>query len=693
MARKSTIRLLLINKSDNEGERLISLFRNAGRVARAHRASTLEALHNSLNDQDWDLVIADDNHPEISVEQCLEQLQKTSPHIPAIVLRDSDTQSALDAGASDVVASEDDQRLIFAAFRELEHAETFQELALLKIKLAETEQRCNLLMDQSQDAIAYLADGMLVSTNPLFCQRFGYESTEELDCVPMIDLIEPADQDTFKNLLKAQLNSSAGESSDFQFTGLKHNDETFKATMQLTNAIYDDEACIQLTVRESGGDSGTTVNLNLDPATGLYSHDYFLAQLQSRIKQAEMGTSISTLFFIGIDKFNDFRSQYGITHAYNILLDIARFIQQNSEESSCLAHFCDDGFTMLLTDTDSDAALEYAKLLCSKLEQHIIEVNNHSIQCTASIGLLTLDSQTSKEPSILIDNAYSTCESVRDRAGNNGIGNSAAIYIPERQKQSLGDARGDEELDQILEDALEDNQFQLVFQPVVSLRGTSGDHYEVQVSMLNDDGEQAHADEFLQSLQFDSVNTRLDRWIILEATKQLATKIEQGQDIRLFINLTANALQDETLLPWLGVALKASDIPPSALALQFIETDISRYLKPAKTFADSIHELGCKLSIAGFGQSDDPIKTLKHVNANFAKIADSYTEELQSNGDNQNLKTMVNSINENQTQAIISGVENAAALAVLWQLGVDYIQGTYLSGPSEQMNYEFTDIA
>ena len=69
MARKNTIRLLLINASDNESERLISLFRAAGRVARAHRLSGAEDLHNQLQKSahvldDWDLLIADD-HPDM----------------------------------------------------------------------------------------------------------------------------------------------------------------------------------------------------------------------------------------------------------------------------------------------------------------------------------------------------------------------------------------------------------------------------------------------------------------------------------------------------------------------------------------------------------------------------------------------------------------------------------------------------
>lgn len=699
MARKSTIKLLLVNESDNEGERLISLFRNAGRVARAHRAASAEDLHKTLEKESWDLLIADDKHPEIPVEQCLEQLKKLKTDIPVIVVRDSNEESALKAGASDVVGTDNDQRLIFAAFRELTQLGLRRELANVQEKLADAEERCELLMDQSQEAIAYVSDGMLVSANSLFCSRFGYDDPDDLDCSPVIDLIDDDDHAKFKSLLKSQLSNEDG-STDFNFTGQMNNGEKFSAAMQLSNAVFDEEPCTQLLVRDPGAVSTSAsgnggASPDHDAATGLYSHDYFLSQLDSYATQAAAGASLTSLLFIGIDKYGSIRKRMGITHSYNILLNIANFIQAQSEENNCLAHFCDDGFTMLLPEVGADKAMQYAKSLCTKLEQHIIEVDNQSTQCTASIGLLVMDSNVAAktDPNVLVDHAFGACEQVREKADNGGVGNGAALFVATRERIALGDSKDDEALDRSLEEALEDGQFSLTFQPVVSLRGTAGEHYEVTTRMTDENGEELSAEQFLSTLTFSSANTRLDRWIILESTKLLAAQLEKNNDTRLFINLTTNALQDKSLIPWLSVALKAGNIPPQALAFQFVESQINECLKPAKVFSESLKKLGCKMSITAFGVTDDPFKTLRHVGASFAKISNDFTEELQKNGDTQILKAMVSSINEYEGQAIIGGVENASALALLWQIGVDYIQGAYLAAPAKKMDYEFTDIA
>lgn len=696
MATKSTIKLLLINESDNESERLISLFRNAGRVARAKRAQSAEELFRMLEQENWDLLIASDKHPEIIVDQCLELLKRHNTVIPSIVIRDGDANTALNAGACDVIASNDDKRLIFAALRELRSFDDRRQLVSTKEKLIDVIERCNSLMADSQDALAYVADGMLISTNALFCNRFGYADPDELDCTPIIDLIAPSDNSKFKQLLKTLAKGNEG-GTDFDLIGQTKDGKTFTAAMHLSNSVFDDEPCIQLTINDSKepttskepeADSSSASKPEQLLATLPASNEELSTRLTQLIFQADNGGQCSTLAFISIDGISDIRNRVGITKTSHVLANIAAFVSQKLPDNTYLAQYCDDGLVALLEGVNADSTQKTTEQLCTDIEAHIIEIDGQSIQCTASIGVVVIDGQQSGNPAKLIDSAFSVCEIIRQDGGC-----GVMQFVNKQEKRALGNAAGDEELDQFLEEALNNKQFSLSYQPVVSLRGTSGEHYEVRTTMTTDDGDILDASQFSENIRFSGINTRLDRWIILEATKKLSAQVAQKQDVRLFINLSANSLQDESLIPWLGVVVKAGGIPPSALIFQFSAPDISDYLKPAISFSELIRELGCKVSITGFGQATDPFKILNHIQADYAKISDSYTEQLQPGGDAQVLKAMVSSIGENNIQAIISGVENAAALAQLWQIGVDYIQGSYLAGPSKTMDYEFTDIA
>ena len=100
-------------------------------------------------------------------------------------------------------------------------------------------------------------------------------------------------------------------------------------------------------------------------------------------------------------------------------------------------------------------------------------------------------------------------------------------------------------------------------------------------------------------------------------------------------------------------------------------------------------ELHCKVALSQFGCSLNPFNTLKHLQVDFVKVDGSFSQDL-SNPDNQEaLKTLLASLHAQAKLTIVPYVESASVLATLWQAGVNYIQGYYLQGPSQSMNYDF----
>ncbi|NLC08434.1 MAG: ferrous iron transporter C, partial [Gammaproteobacteria bacterium] len=103
---KKTIRLLLLEQSQNEAERIVSLFRNAGHATRVHRVCQVTELEQALT-QSWDLFIAAPSCDELSPEDALMVLQKTARDTSFIMLvdnNDSDSiTEALELGANDAV--------------------------------------------------------------------------------------------------------------------------------------------------------------------------------------------------------------------------------------------------------------------------------------------------------------------------------------------------------------------------------------------------------------------------------------------------------------------------------------------------------------------------------------------------------------------------------------------------------------
>ncbi len=682
MTTPDTYRLLILVESQNAAEQLISLFRNAGHATRAHRITSLEDLADHLDEHEWDLLLSDDKHPDVEFSAALQRISESEHDIPAILLVNTlDSTciaSGFERGAQDIIQADREQHLLCGVDREIRNVRHRLQRLKLESELVTVTQRAEQLLADSVDAIAYVSDGMHIEANESYAEIFGYEDAEELECLPIIDLIAEKDQDHFKAFLR-HYGKGDTDQADLNITALRQDESEFDAHMTLSHSSVDGEDCTQIIIHDgsskSGGSAGQSIT---DPVTDLYTRHYLADQLATAAVQVANGLGPACLLYINIDNFQRLTSHFGLSGCDALIQDLAELINSLVADNDCLARYGDSSLALLLSNKSAEDALVFATQCCRTVEDHICTLNEQTAQYTVSIGISSVNTRNVAE---VIDHAYCAIQLILERHDNN----CAEIYVHkvEPTPQENGSVA-------TLEEAIEQNRFRLLFQPIISLRGDSREHYEVFLRLLGENDEELLPAEFLGG----ATDTKLDRWVILESTKMLALHHAEGHDTRLIINLTANALVDNSLIPWIGVALKAANLPPDCIAFQFSEVDISKHLNVAKNVTQALQELNCKVALSQFGKTVDPVKTLKHVVADFVKVDGSFTLDLQDNqGDPQVLKAMVNSITENNMLSIVPFVENAGVLATLWQIGVNYIQGHYLQPPSPKMDYEFTEIA
>ena len=194
---KKTIRLLILEDSQNEAERLISLFRNAGHATRVHRLTSGDDLADALQ-QSWDLLIAAPHSENLDPGEALNAIRRQGKDIPFLQrVADSDSEAITEAmllGAQDGVPQGDDERLLLVAGRELKNLEERRARRAAEVALREAEKRCQLLLDSSVDAITYVHEGMHIYANRAYVELFGYPDADDLAGMPMIDLIHSGDR-------------------------------------------------------------------------------------------------------------------------------------------------------------------------------------------------------------------------------------------------------------------------------------------------------------------------------------------------------------------------------------------------------------------------------------------------------------------------------------------------------------------
>ena len=698
MTSNPTIRLLILNDSRAEAERLISMLHNAGRPTRAQHVESEEALIKLLQDQTWDLMIGLDQSQNVTPALAIKQIRRLAKDIPVIILTDSGETPAIvegiKLGAVDVVRLDEDQHLLQVIQRETTNRENRAQQRIAERRYKEIERRNQQLLDSSRDAIAFVQDGMFLYANQSFAELLNYKDRDDLECMPVIDTVADVDQGRVKEFLKEfMLRSSDVDSSKLEFNAISDAGKVKSLNVEVRKSQYDDELCIQFIVRANAADS-EELEAQLqhirhqDLATGLHNKNYLIDKLEETVDAAVANQTTGALLYITISDFLEtVQTKLGVASADIVLGTIAAHAKTLAEEGETLCRFSEDGFMLLIPSIDADSAQKRGETIAENLRSHIVDIDGATLQFNYLVGIALINETTSSSDTP-ISHALKAHELALTQFKQDK--NHAVCTYEEESANKGEEGHTDKEMAKMVQDALNQGKFRLLFQPILSLRGSDREHYEVLLRMVDDNDNGISPNDFLDIAAKIGATTKIDRWVILEAIKLLAQHRAAGNNTRLIINLSRESLKDTSLPPWLGVAFKAAKLPPEAIIFQIQEMDINDHLNIAKSFTQQVTALGCECGISHFGCALNPFNALQHISAQYIKVDGSFTKELQTGaGEPEALGELVSQIHEHEKITIVPFVENASVLSKLWQSGVHYIQGYYLQGPADSMDYDF----
>lgn len=698
-ASRETLHLLLLTESQNDAESIVSLLRNSGSATRAHPITSVADFVQQLQDKSWDLVIAEPHIDDIEYPELLRHIQRLNKDLPVILVTRDDIdpmsmEAALKQGAATLAPLDESSFLLRVIQRELKHLNERRAKRTLEVKLRDAEKRCQGLLESSKDAVAYIHDGMHIYANQAYLDLFGYQSAEELEGMPIMDMIDASAQADFKTFLKnySQQGQAAVEHNTMIVNG---EGETSSLKMVFSNASYAEERCTQVVIRNRQDQSEFEAKLadiqSRDLLTGLFNKPYFTERLELAVDRAILNNAKGAVLYMNLDGFGKVKSQVGIAHADTVISDVAHCLQRILSDQQHLARVGEDIFCAILMDCDDKQAQIIAETARKHIEALLIEVGQRTITLTASIGLALITDSCSNPMDVLLQ-AQKASDDVRKQEGHER-GNGINLFTPVIESDTSQDATAD--LKQQLIDAIRHNRFQLLFQPLINLRGEDTEHYETLLRLPQQNGDDLSAGHFFSNTELpDELKRKIDRWVILHTTKLLGEHRMHGNNTRVFINLCAASLSDETLPGWIGVAINAAKLPKGSVIFQFNEEDAGRMLKQCQQFTHALLERGIPTAMSRFGCALKPFQALKHLEVDYVKVDGSFTRELGQNPEAQkHLKTLLQQLHEEEKITIVPLVENASAVSTLWQMGAHFIQGYYVQAPQAGMVFDFADEA
>jgi len=686
------IRLIIIDDDFNDSEKMISLVKSAGFGVRSEKAEDEEDLNELLLSHDPELILCTiDGMPELSLEQTIACVQAGNKSVPVIAIDNDGSKSTVEcmvAGAADKVNKADQEHLkqvvLRTALNQFEH----EELIKARESLKEAEVRCKTLLNSSKDAIAYVHDGMHIYANDSYLELFGYESWDDLEGMPILDLVGSDDQGKFKDFLRAYDKSSApNQDLDLKLTPLE--EEVFEANMEFSQASIDGEHCTQVIIRSRENSKELQEQIDYlsqrDLLTGLYNRPTFMTRLTEALEQAHGGEGNSVVMHLELDNFDSIRQELGINAGDKLLTEAGKLFMEKIGEENMIARFEGDSFTILSPHFEGAALDALTNTLLTGVADHSFDLDGKSISCTASIGATIIDEESPDDNEVI-----SRANKAFEEAAGAG-GNKVVIYKPKAGEMTQKQV--DTEWANKIKAALTSNRLKLLYQPVVSLHGDPGERYEVFVRLIDEQGEAVSPAEFMESAERSGIASALDRWVTLNAIKALQERRKAGKQAIFFIKLTAGSLQDESIPGWIKDQITQHQVPPECFVFELKEKTAVSYLNQAKNLVKILHEIEAEFTLDGFGSGENPFQILTHLPADYLKIDGHFMENLAASPENQStIKGLTDKAHTLSKLTIAQRVDDANALSVLWGMGVNFIQGNFLCPPSETADYDFSSM-
>lgn len=682
------LELLVVGFNMNESNTFAETLRNAGLAVHLKTAENNRQLPTVLEKEHADMALVSAND---ECEESIQQIREFFPDCGVLLISDTPRQhlsTAVELQVLDVINRPSKTHLALAVRREFQALLNRRELNALRTELDEVEKRCATLTEDTKDAIAYLHDGMHVYANSVYATLFGFDDADELEGLPAMDLVAMDGRNHFKKILRKL---EKGEAVDeVQINCLTEQGEEFEAMITFSSTTMEGEECTQIIVRnlESGDDHDFEQRLaelaNKDSHTGLFNRQYFMGRLADAVSNLEENNRTLALLQVSITNHNEIQEDCGLEASDELLREVARILNHHVPKNDLLARFGEHDFTILSGDQEYSPE-DKAKYLLQVLENKMLPVPGLSVPPVFSVGIAYSDAPTP------VSSSYDFYNRVTDATKQSAEmeGNAVSAYDQQHAAASTVEAVTDEQV-RLIDDSLKNNRFDLLYQPIISLQGDTRENYAVFLRVLDEDNQMHAPHDFLQKAANANRLAEIDRWIIRHAIEELVTQRTAGRKVNFFINIFGASITDESLLLWVCDCLREYKAKGAWITFQFKQSDMRQYIKGLKPLIDGLKKINCKIAIDHFSDEDDGMEILEQLAIDIVKFAPSYMESFGNNKEKSAQFEHINRVIQGKgLKSVATWVEEAGALAMLWNIGVNYIQGNFIQQPSSTISYDF----
>ncbi|QJE03435.1 EAL domain-containing protein [Massilia forsythiae] len=420
---------------------------------------------------------------------------------------------------------------------------------------------------------------------------------------------------------------------------------------------------------------------NYDELTGLPNRHMFRDRLRQEMHKADRGAGFAALLFIDLDHFKEVNDRLGHAVGDALLAEAARRVKGCVRASDTLARLGGDEFTVILAGLDRVASVDRIAQAIIDALAHPFDLQGESASVSASVGIALYPADARGLPELL-----SYADQAMYAAKNAGC-NRYSYFTPDLQEAALARQAIARELRQ----ALAEGQFEILYQPIVSLRSNSVHKAEALLRWRHPQRGLLAPAQFIPFAESSGLIVEIGDWVFREAARQ-AQRWQRSIAPGFQVSVNKSPVQfrrDAALYQGWVEALRELALPPRSLVMEISESTLLDGAERVVERLGNYQALGLQVALDHFGTGHASLAHLKRYAIDFVKIDSSLAALAES--DNSELAlvgAIVAMAHKLGLEVVAEGVETPAQRMLLKEAGCDYAQGFIFGKPMTALELE-----
>ncbi|MDP6666837.1 MAG: phosphodiesterase, partial [Dehalococcoidia bacterium] len=423
---------------------------------------------------------------------------------------------------------------------------------------------------------------------------------------------------------------------------------------------------------EAGYSDGPAPDVS-DGMTNLGNLRLFMTSLEvEQVLASGLGAS-SAAVKITLDGFRHVNSSHGYRVGNQLLYEIGETLRSDLPVSAMPCRTGPDEYCFVLRGIDPDTALTSAGSLLRSVLDTSVTAGDERVHVSGTAGIVMLpteDADADRIP-VFLDEAVD----VARRSGRN----STHLFDPGEDAGSSSASL--QQTTSLILDALAEDQFRLLRQPIVSVTDRTVGHYEVLLRMVNEDGSLRSPSEFIPQAESLNLVQQIDRWVVEHAMQVWKSHNDRGDFFQLAINVSGMSAGRD-IAGYLREQADSNGVPHEAITVEITETAAMQDDRLAAEMAGSLHEAGFKLAIDDFGSGATSLAQVRELEFDYLKLDGTLVRDLaESAGDREFVSALAKLAHRTGVEIIAEFVQDEATMEFLAECGIEYAQGYFIGEP------------